>query len=313
MIMELILACSIAAQFAAAFMAFRLIRLTGKRLAWSLISAALALMAIRRIIPLYHLITGDQPVTTDIYNESIGLVLSCLMLVGIMMITPLFSAIKRSEDKLRSALTDKESLLQEVHHRVKNNLMIISSLLNLQMKRIADVAAREALRESDSRIASMSMIHEQVLRSGEYSSIDCLSYINNLSTNIRNSVAPDNKDIRLTIDIQPGITIGLNQAVCLGLIVNELVSNSFKYAFTGCEKCEITVSCRRCEDQVQLSIKDNGMGLPDEVDIDNPSSLGLQLVTILVKQLDGTIKYERDGGSKFTIMFSTKPKSIKEV
>jgi two-component sensor histidine kinase len=105
----------------------------------------------------------------------------------------------------------------------------------------------------------------------------------------------------------------MDRAVSLGLIINELVSNSFKHAFQGCEKGEITISCRGSEDQVQLSIKDSGMGIPDDVDMDNPSSLGLQLVTILVKQLKGTIKYERDNGAKFTIMFSAKPESIREV
>jgi len=313
MIAELILACSLAAQLTAAFMAFRLIRLTGTRLAWSLISAALALMAIRRIIPLYHLLTGDQSVLPDLYAESIALVISCLLLVGIMMFAPLFSTIKRSEDKLRSALADKDALLKEVHHRVKNNLMVISSLLNLQMDCTADETACASLRESDTRIMSMAIIHEQVLQSGEYASIDCLSYVNNLWTSIRNSVAPDNKDITLKIDIQPGINIGLNQAVSLGLIINELVSNSFKHAFQGCEKGEVSISCRRSEDQVQLAIQDNGVGIRDEVDMDNPSSLGLQLVKLLVEQLDGTIKYEKDGGSKFTIMFNAKLKSIQEV
>jgi PAS domain S-box-containing protein len=218
-----------------------------------------------------------------------------------------------SNEELRSALADKDVLLKEVHHRVKNNLMVISSLLNLQMDCTVDEAACVSLRESDSRIMSMAIIHEQVLQSGEYAYIDCLSYVNNILTSIRNSVAPNNKDITLKIDIQPGINIGLDQAVSLGLIINELVSNSFKHAFQDCEKGEVSISCRRSEDQVQLSIQDNGVGMRDQVDMDNPSSLGLQLVKLLVEQLDGTIKYEKDGGSKFTIMFNAKLKSIQEV
>jgi len=218
-----------------------------------------------------------------------------------------------SNKELRSALADKEVLLKEVHHRVKNNLMVISSLLNLQMRRTTDQEARESLRESDARIMSMAMIHEQVLRSGEYAAIDFTSYINDLLTNIRNSLAPYNQDVRLTVDVEPGIIIGLNQAVILGMIINEIASNSFKHAFQDCEKPEVSISCRRSEDQVQLSIKDNGVGIRDEVDVDDPSSLGIRLVNILVKQLDGTIKYGRDNGSKFTIMFRTKPESTEEV
>jgi PAS domain S-box-containing protein len=220
--------------------------------------------------------------------------------------------LEATNEELRSAIANKDALLKEVHHRVKNNLMVISSLLNLQMKRTGDEVAYETLRESDSRIMSMATIHELVLQSGEYASIDCVSYISNLVPNIRNSLGPYKKDVRLTVDIQPGIAIDMNQAVYLGLIINELVSNSFKHAFTGVEKCEITISCRGSEDQVQLSIRDSGIGIPDEVDIDLPSSLGLQLVTILVKQLKGTIKYERDKGSKFTIAFRTKAGSTKE-
>ncbi len=215
--------------------------------------------------------------------------------------------------ELRLALAGKESLLKEVHHRVKNNLMVISSLLNLQMKRTADVAAREALRESDSRIASMALIHQQVLRSGEYSTIDCESYISNLAKNIRNCAASDRKNIKLTINIEPGIMLDLDRAINLGLIINELLSNSFMHAFTNCKKGEISIYCRRLEDQVQLAIKDNGVGICEEVDVDRPLSLGLQLVNILVKQIDGTIKYEIAEGSVFTITFSTKPNSIQEV
>ena len=218
-----------------------------------------------------------------------------------------------TNEGLRSALANQEVLLKEVHHRVKNNLMVVSSLLNLQMRRTTDQEAREALRESDTRIMSMAMIHEQVLQSGEYAAIDFTSYINDLVSNIRNSLAPYKKDVRLTVDVQPGIIIGLNQAVILGMIINEIASNSFKHAFQDCEKPEITISCRHLEDQVQVSIKDNGVGVPEETGIDNPSSLGLQLVNTLIKQLKGTIKYERDNGSKFTIMFRTKPESTQEV
>jgi len=218
-----------------------------------------------------------------------------------------------TNEELSLALSNKDALLKEVNHRVKNNLMVISSLLNLQMKRTSNVTARAALQESNTRVMSMAMIHEQVLRSGKYATIDCLSYVNALTTNLRNSVAPDHKNIRLTIDIEPGIKIELDRAVNLGLIINELVSNSFKHAFPDCEKGEISISCRSSEDQVQLSIRDSGMGITDGIDVDHPSSLGLQLVNILIKQMDGTIKYERDGGAKFTIMFSKKLISNTEV
>jgi PAS domain S-box-containing protein len=218
-----------------------------------------------------------------------------------------------ANEELRSALANQEVLLKEVHHRVRNNLMVISSLLNLQIRETADQSARASLQESVARVMSMGMIHEQLLQSGQYTNVDCTSYISSLVSNARNSLAPYNKNLTLTVDVQPGITIGLDRAVSLGLIINELVSNSFEHAFQGCEKGEISISYRHYEDQVQLSIKDSGMGVPGEVDMDNPPSLGLQLVNMLVKQLQGTIKYERDNGSKFTIMFRTKPESIKEV
>ena len=214
---------------------------------------------------------------------------------------------KRAEEKIRAALTEKTVLLKEIHHRVKNNLQVISSLLNLQSSGISDTRTRELFTESQNRIRSMALVHEQLYRTRDLSSIDCAEYLKSLATNLFRSYGGETRGIELRIEAA-GMTVGVDAAIPCGLIVNELVSNALKHGFNGSNdgpsRPEIVVRFARMEgENLELSVADNGKGFPDEVDFRSTGSLGLQLVNILVEQLGGTVSLDRSAGTRFAVTF----------
>jgi len=210
-----------------------------------------------------------------------------------------------NERKVKLALNEKEILLKEVHHRVKNNLQVVSSILNLQSAYIEDENILMLLSESQNRIKSMSFIHEALYQTKDFSSIDFKEYILNLSNNLIHSyqIYGDLVDLVLEVD---KVLLNLDQAIPCGLIVNELFSNALKYAFEPNKKGSITISLtHNHKDEIKLIIKDNGKGLPDNFDFRKTESLGLQLVTTLVEQIDGTVNCEtkKEKGTSFIIEF----------
>jgi two-component sensor histidine kinase/sensor domain CHASE-containing protein len=197
----------------------------------------------------------------------------------------------------------KELLLQEIHHRVKNNLQIISSLLNLQSKRINDKEIIEMLKDSQNRIKSMALIHEKLYNSKDLIGIDFGEYLRDLVANLFRSYSIDPNQIKLNMEIN-NISLGLDTAIPCGLIINELVSNSFKYAFPDGRKGEISVNIIPTNNgQFILTVRDNGFGFPEDLDIKRSKTLGLQLVYSLVEQLEGTIELDRSTGTDFKITF----------
>jgi two-component sensor histidine kinase len=199
---------------------------------------------------------------------------------------------------------------------VKNNLQIVSSLLNLQSENIHDDKLKEIFRESMSRIKSMSLIHEELYMSKDLARIDFAQYVKTLTANLFRSFGVDPDSIRLRINID-NVPVSIETAVPCGLIINELVSNSLKYAFpirnaVGGEvalsdKQEISVSLvRGAGDELVLTIGDSGTGFPANMDFRRMKSLGLQLVSTLVAQLNGTIELDRSRGTKYEIRFSQK-------
>ncbi len=210
---------------------------------------------------------------------------------------------KKAAEKIRRSLAEKEVLLRELHHRVKNNYQIIVSLLNLQARGIADMEARRQLNEARDRIRSMSLIHEKLMQSQDIAHIDFLSYITSIANELYAGYMGSAGRITLRIEGEK-IRLSIEQAIPCGLIANELLTNSFKYAFppdcTG--KGEIRLAIHEMEEEmIEIVIADNGIGIPDAIHFETTTSLGLSLVQMLTKQAGGTVDLDRKGGTVFRI------------
>lgn len=214
---------------------------------------------------------------------------------------------KRVEEQILASLKEKEVLLQEVHHRVKNNMQLISSLLNLQSRQIKDKKALEALKSSQNRVRSMAFIHERVYQSKDFARVNFSDYAQSLSSHLFSSHGIDPKIIKINLDIKD-VFLDINTAIPCSLIINELVSNSLKHAFPEGKKGEIEIVARPLnENETEFVVSDNGVGIPKEVDFRETESLGLHLVTILAEdQLHGDIKLDRTKGTSFHIRFKVK-------
>ncbi len=210
---------------------------------------------------------------------------------------------KEYERQLEESIKEKEVLLKEVHHRVKNNMQVISSILNLQSSYISDENALGILRESQDRIKSMSFVHESLYQSNTLSEVNFAEYIQNITRNLYHSYGRPEGGIDLDFDLEE-IYLNLDTSIPCGLIINEVVSNSLKYAFQGREKGVIRVEMGKLSDgKLKLIVSDDGIGLPADFDIENAESLGLQLVTTLVTQVSGELEIDVSSGTKFNIVF----------
>jgi len=213
---------------------------------------------------------------------------------------------KRIENKLKISLKEKEALIKEVHHRVKNNLQIISSLLNLQAAHIHDEHYKNLFRESQNRIKSMVLVHEKLYQSKDLTAINVRDYINGLLKYLCHSYGIEQNRIAIKTDIED-ITMNIDIAIPCGLIITELVSNSLTHAFVESHRgshAKITIKIHLDrKNKAVLIVSDNGIGFPDGLDFKKTESLGMQLVCALTEQLSGNIKLTRDKGTTFTIMF----------
>ena len=211
---------------------------------------------------------------------------------------------RRSEEAITASLREKESLLKEIHHRVKNNLQVISSLMSLQALSIHDDDVSVAFQDIQNRIKSMAIIHEKLYLSENFSSIAFGDYIEEIAHSLFQSFNIEPGRIVFRSDIKD-INLGIDTAVPCGLIINELITNSLKHAFPDGRKGEIFIAMVRDENgRYILSEKDNGIGIPQKIDIDRTPSLGLRLVKILTQQLNGSIEVRGNGGSWFIVQFN---------
>ncbi|MDO8869943.1 MAG: histidine kinase dimerization/phosphoacceptor domain -containing protein [Methanobacteriaceae archaeon] len=208
----------------------------------------------------------------------------------------------KAEEKIKESLEEKEVLLKEIHHRVKNNMQIISSILSLQSRQITDPETINIFKESQSRVKSMSMIHERLYKSENLSSINFGEYINSLSLDLLGTYASNPDLIELNINAEK-IEINIDTVIPCGLILTELVSNAFKYAFPEERKGKITIDFYKERDLFTLKVSDNGVGLPKSLDYKNTKSLGLLLVNSLINQIDGDLTLETSEGTTFIIKF----------
>jgi PAS domain S-box-containing protein len=210
---------------------------------------------------------------------------------------------KKAEEKIKKSLLEKEILLKEVHHRVKNNMQIISSLLNLQSETVCDdEVAVDVLKESQNRVKSMAMIHEKLYQSDDLVHINFDDYIVRLVSDLFYSYNISKEQIKSVLDVED-VKLNIETAVPLGLIISELVSNSLKHAFPEDKNGEVHISLIANDDKYELKISDNGIGIPEDFDFKNTESLGLQLVNNLVDQIDGKIILEISHGTAFKIIF----------
>ncbi len=211
--------------------------------------------------------------------------------------------IQAMNDQLQDSLGEKEILLKEIHHRVKNNLQIISSLLNLQSRNLEDEAIQDAVWEGQSRVKSMALIHQMLYQSEQLSNIPFQDYLEQLSSTL-STMYRGRGEISCRVDAK-GIELDIDTAIPLGLIVNELVSNAYKYAFPDVRKGLLEIILQRKDSgEYCLEVRDNGIGIPDGVTPETGSSLGLRLVSILTRQLNGEISFENERGTAIIIIFT---------
>jgi len=210
---------------------------------------------------------------------------------------------KKSEEKIRASIKEKDVLLQEIHHRVKNNMQIISSLLNLQLRSIKDEKVAEIFRESRDRIRSMALIHEKLYQSKNLARINFAEYIKSLVVHLFNTYKINPKTIRIKTELED-VFLDVNSAIPCSLIINELVTNVLKHAFPKGRRGEIRIKLQSNKKRkTSLIVSDNGIGYGNEIDFRSPKSLGLQLVNDLVKQINGSITLERKKGTTYKITF----------
>ena len=209
---------------------------------------------------------------------------------------------KIADQKILNSLKEKEVLLKEIHHRVKNNLQVISSLLNLQARGIKDKKTAKQLLETKNRIMSMSLIHESLYQSENLAEVNIPSYISMLTDNVLQTYAEDRSKIQISQKIEK-ISLDLNASIPLGLIVTELVTNSIHHAFTGSKKGKITITFSSEQNNFELSVRDNGKGIPSGFLVEESNSLGLKLVKMLTEQLNGNLELNTKGGTEYKIKF----------
>jgi len=210
---------------------------------------------------------------------------------------------KKAEEQIKASLKEKEVMLQEIHHRVKNNMQIMSSLLKLQFAKTKSKKLQEMLKISQNRIHSMALIHERLYQSKDFARIDFAYYIRSLTVYLFHSYRVNTNIVRLKTDVRD-VHLDINRAIPCGLIVNELVSNSLKHAFPGGREGEISIKFySNKQGKITLVVSDNGVGFPEDIDFRSTESFGMQVVNDLIEQLRGTIKLDRKGGTTFKVKF----------
>lgn len=210
---------------------------------------------------------------------------------------------KLAEEQIKASLHEKEALLKEIHHRVKNNLQIISSLIYLQSQRIDDPRVRQIFEDSQTRISSMALVHDTLYRSQDFAQVNLSEYVQTLTSNLFHTYRIQPESVKLRIDIDPGVLASLDKAIPCGLILNELMTNALKHGFNDRPSGEIRVLLKKHVNQICLSVENDGHELPESFELQKIQSMGLRLVNALVDQVNGQVEIQRSGKTRFKITF----------
>ncbi|BAU15511.1 signal transduction histidine kinase [Leptolyngbya sp. NIES-3755] len=210
---------------------------------------------------------------------------------------------KMAEEQIKSSLLEKEALLKEIHHRVKNNLQIISSLIYLQAQRIDDPDVRQIFKDSQSRISSMALVHDSLYRSQDFARVNLSEYVQTLTSSLFHTYRIRSDTVNLVVNVDPGVIVSLEKAIPCGLILNELMTNALKHGFIGEETGEVAVTLQNQSSQVCLIVENGGKNLPESFELQKIRSMGLRLVNALVDQLNGKVIVETAQKTRFKVMF----------
>jgi PAS domain S-box-containing protein len=251
-------------------------------------------------------------VTEEIYEPTMGkhLQVSCSPyydmnqnLIGSVHIAKDITKRKQIEESLRQSLIDKDLLIKEVHHRVKNNLSVIQSLLQLQSQGLTDNESKSHLEDIQNRVKSMSILHDRLSRSEDLAKLNFSEFISSLANHLYHSYKMNPDRVKLNLSI-PEIYVDVDIMMPCGLIINEIVSNSFKYAFPDDKNGEVSIKVHEGDDdEIILIVKDNGIGISDSVNLHNTKSLGLQIVSSLINQIHGKADLLHENGMEFRLKF----------
>ncbi|MBI5251766.1 MAG: hypothetical protein HY912_19915, partial [Desulfomonile tiedjei] len=213
---------------------------------------------------------------------------------------------KRAQEKLRASLQEKEILLREIHHRVKNNIQVISSLLRLQSRYVGQKSLEDLFAESQNRLLAMALVHEKLYVSKDLARIDFKPYVDSLASHLFQVFGVSKSQITLQKNTEK-VLLPLDLAIPCGLVINEIISNCLKHAFPKEQPGVIHLSLMSIDGMTELTIRDNGIGLPEATGYDDYQTLGMRLIQTLVRQLKGDMDIERSGGTSFRIKFPHKP------
>ena len=295
----LVIVLSIIIQFITAGYSIWLIRLTKERVSWICVSLALILMSVRRVYNLYIFTLNDGPALNPGF-ELIGLILSVLMFFGVIGLGRILIEREKNRAEISQLLGQKELLLKEVHHRIKNNMNTVCSLIELQGAEIEDDNSRQVLKNAGNRVRSMFHLYNRLYQSDDFQEASAGSYFPPLIDDIMKNVSCGRDDISLNLDIDD-FRIGSRRIYNIGIIINELITNSVKYAFEGTEKPEISVAIRKEEYSIIISVKDNGRGQKVEPEKPGSGGFGMRLVENLVSDLNAELQIDCENGTETVI------------
>lgn len=297
-VLTLILTVSILLQAATAVIAVLMIKTSGYFKPWIFISSAITLMTIRRIVSLYNLLRPEiSPAAGALESELVALSISVLMLIGMIQFRPVFIKIRQEQSQSLKNLERRDALLKESNHRIKNNLTLITSLINLKQPAAQN---KSDFDEITKQINAVRIIHEKLYNTESFESVKIDEYLGELIKTLFKTLS--HKKVTLHTDIDD-IELPADTALTLGLLINEISTNALKYGFSSEESPVFSVELKQTDRNYHLQVHNTGAPFPDSVDFGDPQTLGLKMIRVLASQLNGTIALQKSPYPVFQITF----------